>query len=61
MIQLFALYNKSLCAPKLKAVPYDKLNVMKFVSDRVDNILGKGQIPVKQHFSFSYKAFTWFD
>ena len=45
---------------KLKAFAFDKLNVTKMiisVFDRVENIVGKGEIACRSNFSFSHNVF----
>ena len=53
-------HNKILDMTKLKAFADDKLNVTKMiicVFDRVENIVGKGEIACTSNFSFSHNAF----
>ena len=53
-------HNKSLDQTKLKAFADDKLSVTKMkipVFDRVENIVGKGEIACTSNFSFSYNVF----
>ena len=52
--------DKILNQTKLKALADDKLNVTKMiisVFDRVENIVGKGEIACKSNFSFSHNVF----
>ena len=52
--------DKSLDQTKLKAFADDKLNVTKMiisVFDRVENIVGKGEIACTSNFSFSHNVF----
>ena len=52
--------NKILDQTKLKAFADNKLNVTNmiiFVFDRVENILGKGEIACTSNFSFSHNVF----
>ena len=52
--------NKILDWSKLKAFADDKLNVTKIiisVFDRVENIVGKGEIACTSNFSFSHNVF----
>ena len=53
-------HDKILDQTKLKAFADDKLNVPKMiisVFDRVENIVGKGEIACSSNFSFSYNVF----
>ena len=53
-------HNKILDLTKLKAFADDKLNVTKMiisVFDRVENIVGKGEIACTSYFSFSHNVF----
>ena len=53
-------HDKILNQTKLKAFADDKLNVTKMiisVFDRVENIVGKGEIACTSNFSFSYNVF----
>ena len=54
-------HDKILDQTKLKAFADDKLNVTKIiiisVFDRVENIMGKGEIPSTSNFSFSHNVF----
>ena len=55
--------NKILEWSKLKAFADDKLNVTKMVIsvlDRVENIVGKGEIACTSNFSFSHNVFKGF-
>ena len=52
--------DKILYRTKLKAFAEDKLNVTKViisVFDRVENIVGKGEIACTSNFPFSYNVF----
>ena len=52
--------DKTLDQTKLKAFADDKLNVTKMivsVFDRVENIVGKGEIVCTSNFSFSHNVF----
>ena len=52
--------NKILALTKLKAFADDKLNVTKMiisVFDRVENIVGKGEIACTSNFSLSHNVF----
>ena len=47
---------------KLKAFADDKLSITKMiisVFDRVENIVGKGEIACTSNFSFSHNVFKW--
>ena len=53
-------HDKILDQTKLKAFADDKLNVTKIlisVFDRVENIMGKGEIACTSNFSFSHNVF----
>ena len=53
-------HDKILDQTKLKAFAHDKLNVTKMiisVFDRVENIVGKGEIAFTSNFSFSHHVF----
>ena len=53
-------HDKILDQTKLKAFADDKLNVTKmiiYVFDRVENIVGKGEIACTSNFSFSHNFF----
>ena len=53
-------HDKILDQTKLRAFADDKLNVTKmtiYVFDRVENIVGKGEIACTSNFSFSYNVF----
>ena len=53
-------HDKILDKTKLKAFADDKLNVTKMIFsifDRVENIVGKGEIACTSHFSFSHNVF----
>ena len=56
-------HDKILDQTRLKAFADDKLNVTKMiisVFERVENIVGKGEIACKSNFSFSYNVFKRF-
>ena len=53
-------HDKILDQTRLKAFADDKLNVTKMIIsdfDRVDNIVGKGEIACTSNFSFSHNVF----
>ena len=55
-------HDKILDQTKLKTFADDKLNVTKMiisVFDRVENIVGKGEIACTSNFSFSHDVFKW--
>ena len=53
-------HDKNLDQTKLKAFAEDKLNVTKMIVsmfDRIENIVGKGEIACTSNFSFSHNVF----